>query len=116
MEPHRTKRGMFSGHNNQEVQTFTRQQQTLDYTIVVNQGIPREKLYPGLQLQKTATTTAAETRSKAMAREVVEEKGRGGTMNTEESHDATIMYLVMPSYAEPYKKEIKQILLKEKRN
>ena len=51
-----------------------------------------------------------------MAREVVEEKGRGGTMNAEESHDATIMYLVMPSYAEPYKREIKQILLIEKNN
>ena len=37
-------------------------------------------------------------------------------MNAAESHDSTIMYLVMPSYAEPHKKEIKQILLKEKRN
>ena len=51
-----------------------------------------------------------------MAREVVEEKGRGGTMNAEESNDATLMYLVMPSYVEPYKKEIKQIMLKENRN
>ena len=35
-------------------------------------------------------------------------------MNAEERHDATIMYLVMPSYAEPLKKEIKQIMLKKK--
>ena len=31
-----------------------------------------------------------------------------------EDQDSTAMYLVMPSYAEPFKTEIKQILLKEK--
>ena len=41
------------------------------------------------------------------------ERGRR-TMNAVEGHDSTVMYLVMPSYAEPSKREIKQILLKEK--
>ena len=104
---------MLSGHNDQGVHAFTLRQQTQDFANVVNQGIPRGKLYPRLQLQEAATTSAAET----IARKVVEKKERGGrTMNAAESHDSTIMYLVMPSYAEPYKKEIKQILLKEKRN
>ena len=34
-----------------------------------------------------------------------EENGRGGQFNAVESHHCTIMYLVMPSYAEPYKQE-----------
>ena len=36
-------------------------------------------------------------------------------MNAVEGHDSTILYLAMPSYAEPFKREIKQILLKEKK-
>ena len=51
-----------------------------------------------------------------MARkEDVEENGRGRPLNAAESRDPTIMYLVMPSYAEPYKHEIKQILQNEKK-
>ena len=34
--------------------------------------------------------------------EVVEEKGWGRTMKTEESDKTRTIYLVMPSYAEPY--------------
>ena len=50
-----------------------------------------------------------------MAREVVEKTERGGgTLKAVEDQDSTVMYLVMPSYAEPFKTEIKQILLKEK--
>ena len=48
--------------------------------------------------------------------EVVEEKGRGRTMKTEESDETRTIYLVMPSYAEPYKRQIMQILAKEKTN
>ena len=35
-------------------------------------------------------------------------------MTAVEGQDSTTMYLVLPSYAEPFKKEIKQILLNEK--
>ena len=50
-----------------------------------------------------------------MAREKdVEENGRGGTMNATESIDSTMLYLIMPSYAEPHKQEIKHIIQKEK--
>ena len=51
-----------------------------------------------------------------MAREAMEEKGRGGPMEAEESSEAKTIYLVMPSYAEPFKIDIMQILSKEKRN
>ena len=50
-----------------------------------------------------------------MAREKdVEENGRGGTMNAVESIDPTSMYLIMPNYAEPFKREIKHIISQEK--
>ena len=112
MEPHNTKRGKSSGHNNQEVLSITLHQANKDSINVVTQGISREKLYPQLQ-QKDAT--AASTTSKAMAREENgEENGRGRKLNAAESQNPTTMYLVMPSYAEPHKKEIKEILQQEK--
>ena len=46
--------------------------------------------------------------------EDVEENGRGRKLNATESRNPTTMYLVMPSYVEPHKKEIKEILQKEK--
>ena len=83
---------MFSGHNNQEVNTFNLQQQTQHFANIVNQGIPREKLYPRLQLQKPAAPTTTET----MAREDMEKtRRRRGTMNAVESQDSTTMYLVL---------------------
>ena len=48
MEPHKPKSGVLSGQNNQGVNVFTLQQQTQDFANVVNQGIPREKLYPSI--------------------------------------------------------------------
>ena len=44
----------------------------------------------------------------------VEENGRGGTMNAAKSTDPTTLYLIMPSYAEPHKREIKHIIQQEK--
>ena len=88
----------------------------MHFANVVNQGIPREKLYPGFYLQEeTAIAAAATTTTKTMAREVMEKTERGGgTLKAVEDQVSTVMYLVMPSYAEPFKTEIKQILLKEK--
>ena len=116
MEPHNIKRGKSSGYNNQEVQSFTLHQANKDFTNVVTQGIPREKLHSQFQQKSAAaTTTAAENTNKTMAREEdVEENGQGRTLNVAESQSPTTMYLVMPSYAEPYKYEIKKILQKEK--
>ena len=118
MEPHRIKIGMFYGHFNQEVQSLSLQQQSNDKSSVVIQGLPWEKLHPGIFLQKPIPTEAAEkTGITAMApTEVVEEKGRGRTMKAEESDETRTIYLVMPSYAEPYKRQIMQILAKEKTN
>ena len=45
----------------------------------------------------------------------MEENEQRRSLNAAESRDPTIMYLVMPSYAEPYKHEIKQILQNEKK-
>ena len=107
MEPHKPKRGMFSGHNNQEANAFILQQQTQDFANVVNLGISREKLYPRLQLQELTTET--------MARKDMEKKERGrGTMNVVEGHDSTIMYLVMPSYANHTKEKSSRSCLKRK--
>ena len=105
---------MISGHlqtcNNVEVQPFTLPRQNNDFTNVVTQGISREKL-SSLFPQQIATTAAAKSSIKTMAREEdVEENGRGRPMNAVESRDPTIMYLVMLSYAELYKHEIKHIL------
>jgi hypothetical protein len=44
----------------------------------------------------------------------VEENGRRGPINTDESLDPSIMYLIRPSYAEPDKQEIKHIIKNEK--
>ena len=50
-----------------------------------------------------------------MAREKEgEENGRGGNLNAEGRYPTKTMDLVMPSYAEPHKKEIRNILQKEK--
>ena len=50
-----------------------------------------------------------------MAREEdVEENGQGRKLNATASRNPTNMYLVMPSYVEPHKKEIKEILQQEK--
>ena len=52
---------------------------------------------------------------KAMAMEEnVEENGPGGPINADTSLDPSILYLIMPSYAEPYKQEIKHIIKSEK--
>ena len=109
---------MFYGHFNQEVQSLSLQQQSNDTSNVVIQGLPWEKLHPRILLQKPTPPEAAEkTGITAMApTEVVEEKGRGRTMKAEESDETRTIYLVMPSYAERYKRQIKQILAKEKTN
>ena len=51
-----------------------------------------------------------------MAKEDMEEKGRGRAMKAEESDEPRTIYWVMPSYAEPFKNQIMQILAKEKIN
>ena len=79
-------------------------------------GYQGKNFIPGFYLQEeTATAAAATTTTKTMAKKVVEKTERGGgTLKAVEDQDSTVMYLVMPSYAEPFKTEIKQILLKEK--
>ena len=74
METHRIKRGMFSGHYNQEVQMLSPQHQSADLSNIVIQGLPWEKLHPRifLQKQKTTPTEAETTRSTTMAKEDME--------------------------------------------
>ena len=50
------------------------------------------------------------------AKEILEEEGRRGrTMKAEEeSNETQTVYWVMPSYAQPFKEQIMQILNKEK--
>ena len=116
MEPHRTKRGMLSRHYNQEVQTLSLQKQSADLSNVVIQGLPWEKLHPRIFLQKPTPTEAETTKSTTMAKENMEETGQGRSMKAEESDEPRTIYWVMPSYAEPFKNQIMQILAKEKIN
>ena len=112
MEPHR--RGM----DNQEVQKSPFKKQATDILNVVSQGLPREKLHPGFFMEKPATTAEATSWETMAAEEVVEEEGRRGrTMKAEEESNKTqTIYWVMPSYVQPFKKTIMQILNKEKIN
>ena len=49
------------------------------------------------------------------SKEVVEETGQGRTINAEESGETRTICLVMPSYVEHYKRQIMEILAKEKK-
>ena len=116
LEPLNTKRGKISSHNDPEVLSITNPHLAKEDSFnVVTQGISREKFHP--QLQQINATTAAATSTKEMAREKeVEENGRGRKLNKEaaESRKNSTLYLIMPSYTEAHKKEIKQILQNEK--
>ena len=51
-----------------------------------------------------------------MAREkIVQKNGRGGPISAVEGQDPSIMYLIMPSYAEPYKRS-SILSIQKKRN
>ena len=71
-------------------------------------------------MEKPAATATAEATSweTMAAEEVVEEEGRRGrTMKAEEESNKTqTIYWVMPSYVQPFKETIVQILNKEKIN
>ena len=116
MEPRRTNGGMVSGHlqtyTNLEVQQYTPLRHNKSTNVVI-QG----KLWKAASnfLSQQEATTAAKAFLKTMAREKnVEENERGGPINADESLDPSIIYLIMPSYAEPYKQEIKHIIKNEK--
>ena len=116
MEPYRTKKGMFEKHFNQEVQLPSFKKQSNDSSNVVIQGLQREKLYPGLFLQESASAKTAEKGTKTVAEKVVEEEGRREVMQAEGRTETRTIYLVMPSYAEQHKHQIAVILEKEKKN
>ena len=68
MEPYRTKKGMFENHSSQEAQLPPFKKQSNNASNVVTQGLQREKLYPGLFLQKSASAkTAAKNGTKTVA-------------------------------------------------
>ena len=106
---------MLSGHNNEGVHVFTLQQQTQDFANVVNQGIPRGICQASVTRNSNNISSGNHGKESRGRRRTIN-AAESRTINAAESHDSTIMYLVMPSYAEPYKKEIKQILLNEKNN
>ena len=121
MEPHRTKKGMFENHSNQETQMPPFKKQSNNTSNVVTQGLQREKLHPRLLLQKSASSAssaAAEKGAKTMAEQVLEKEGRREIVQeeAEKRTEAKTIYLVMPSYAEQHKHQIAAILEKEKKN
>ena len=100
----------------QEFQMLSPQEQSTDLSNVVIQGLPWEKLHPRIFLQKPTPTEAETTKSTTMAKENMEETGQGRSMKAEESDEPRTIYWVMPSYAEPFKHQMMQILAKEKIN
>jgi hypothetical protein len=118
MEPYRTKKGMFENHSNQETQLPPFKKQSNNSSNVVTQGLQREKLHPGLFLQKSASAKTAEKGAKTMAEQILEKEGRREIVQAEaeERTEAKTIYLVMPSYAEQHKHQIAAILEKEKKN
>ena len=115
MEPYRTKKGMFENHFNQEVQLPPFKKQSNDSSNVVIQGLQREKLYPRLFLQESASAKTAEKGTKTVAEKVVEKEGQIEVMQAEGRTETRTIYLVMPSYAEQHKHQIVEILDKEKK-
>ena len=68
MEPHRR------GTNNQEVQNLPSKKQATDILNVVPQGLPREKLHPGLSMEKLATKAEATSWETMAEEEMLEEE------------------------------------------
>ena len=97
MEPYRTKKGMLEKHFNQEVQLPSFKKQSNDSSNVVIQGLQREKLYPGLFLQKSASAKTAEKGTKTVAEKILEKEGRREIMQAEGRTKTKTIYLVMPS-------------------
>ena len=116
MEPYRTKKGMFENHSNQEVQIQPFKKQSNNSSNVVTQGLQREKLYPGLLLQKSASAKTAKNGTETVAEQILEKEGRREIMQAEGRTETKTIYLVMPSYAEQHKHQIAAILEKEKKN
>jgi hypothetical protein len=108
------------GTNNQEVQNLPVKKQATDISNVVPQGLPREKLHFGFLLEKTVTTAETTSRETMAEEEVLEEEERRRrTMKAkaeEENQKTQNIYWVMPSYAEPFKETIMQILEEQKIN
>ena len=92
--------------------------QSTDISNVVIQGLPRDEFHPRLLMAKPAATTTETTTWEAMAtKEGLEKEERGRTMKAEEESNKTqTIYWVMPSYTQPFKNQIMQILDKEKMN
>ena len=113
------------GTNNQEVQNLPVKKQATDISNVVPQRLPWKKLHSGVLMEKaaatTATTTAKASRETIMAEKEVmeEEERRRRTMKAkaeDENPKTQNIYWVMPSYAEPFKGRIMQILNEQKEN
>ena len=110
MEPHRTNGGMISGQNNNlEVQQCIPLQHNELKNFVVKGSAWKatsSAIQPTSFPHKEATT-ATKPSLKAMAREkYVEENGRG-PMIAESILEPSDVYLILPSYVEPYKQESK---------
>ena len=109
MEPHRPNGGTISGqHNNQE---------NMQYLPPLKTSVIQESTWDTSStiLQKATAAVTAIPPLKTMAREeTLEENGRKRKMNEVANLTPSVMYLVLPSYAEPHKNTIKKILDAEK--
>ena len=111
MEPHRPIGGTISGlHNNQE---------NTQYLHPLKTSVTQESLWDtSSTIRQKATATSAVAKLppfKTLAREeTLEESGRKRKMNEVADLKPSVMYLVLPSFAEPHKHTIKKILEAEK--
>ena len=106
---------MITGHShnytNLEVQHFI----PLQYNKLTNVVIQGSSWKTAAAIQSTSkfqkeATTASKNVFKAMARKENVEENERGPMNADSSREPSDLYWVLPSYAEPYKKDLKHFI------
>ena len=111
MEPHRPNGGTISGHHNN--------QENAQHLLPLNTSVIQESIWDTSStiFQKATATSAVSaipTFKSVAGEETLEVCGRKIKMNEVDKLTSSVMYLVLPSFAEPYKHTIKKILEAEK--
>jgi hypothetical protein len=121
MEPHRPNGGTISGHHNN--------QENAQHLLPLNTSVIQESIWDTSStiFQKATATSAVFQKATATSavsaiptfktvagEETLEVCGRKIKMNQVDKLTSSVMYLVLPSFAEPYKHTIKKILEAEK--
>ena len=110
LEPNKGIGGMISGQNNNH-QDLHCKPQNIEFPDVITQ----EAVWETTAAAEIQQTTAERTLLQKVAREKkLNENGRSEKSEDNASSKPSIMYLVLPSYAEPQKQAIRKIIADEK--